>query len=252
MQISEKDIETLKRMQNNSPDYYDLFMRMQKTNLDYASSMAHDIRNSATVLHGTLQVIEHKFPGIASDKMWENFSSALYSLIDYLNTTSELRYAASLNFEEFDILDILWNIPSNLDDLFESIHQEHTRSYRLELPDELPSVYGDYDRINAALLAITRNCVEATSDGDVIRISSHIEGGDLIIIISDDGQGIADDMTDRLFTPFCGDKPGHAGVGLATAKLVALGHGGDIYVTPLEHGTEVNFKIPMHARAQLK
>ncbi|MGN0408363.1 MAG: sensor histidine kinase [Bacteroides sp.] len=247
MQISDEDKELLIRMKNDSPEYYDLFLRMKKTFAEQSSIVTHDIRNHATVLHGTMQILESKLPDITQHAMWGNFSNAIHSLIDYLNTTSEFRYAANCKISKIDILDILWNIPSNIENMFEDIHESYFRNYLLDFPLELDQIDGDYERINASLLAITRNAVEATGEGDEIYICSHSEDDFITITVTDHGRGIAPEIMPRVGEPFVSDKASHAGVGLATAKLVARQHGGDLTITPLDNGTAVSFRIRMHS-----
>lgn len=246
MQISDDDKKLLAQMQIDSPEYYDLFLRMRKVYEEQASTVTHDIRNHATVLHGTMQILEKKLPEVTQHTMWTNFNHAIHSLIDYLNTTSEFRYAANCKISKMDILDILWNIPSNIDNVFEDIHESHSRNYVLDFPLELGEIDGDFDRINAALLAITRNAVEATNEDDEINISSKTDEDFITITITDHGQGIAPEILPRVGEAFVSDKASHAGIGLATAKLVARQHGGDLTITPLDSGTSVSFRIRMH------
>lgn len=243
MQISYEDRELLTRMQEDSPEYYDLFLRMKKVYEHQASTVTHDIFNYVTVLHGTLQIMETRFPEILQHQMWDNFNNSIHELIDYLNTTSEFRYAAHCKMSAIDILDILWNIPTNIDDMFEDMHMSYPRNYILDFPLELPPIVGDFERINSALLAITRNAVEATEDGDDIYICSKIDNNKIIITITDHGRGISPDIYDTMQMPFTSDKASHAGLGLAIANLVARQHNGSLDITKLEKGTSVSFSL---------
>lgn len=245
MQISDNDKKLLFQMQQESPEYYELFLHMKDLYAKQASTVTHDIFNYVTVLHGTLQIIETKSPDIARYQLWQNFNNSIHELIDYLNTTSQFRYASHCNMSEIDILDILWNIPTNIDDMFEELHLSYPRNYILDFPLELPPVTGDFERINDALLAITRNAVEATKEDDDIHICSKIENNKLTVTITDYGRGIPADIEDTMKIPFTSDKASHAGLGLAIADLVARQHGGSLEIIRLEKGTSVNFSISM-------
>ncbi|MEM9302812.1 MAG: HAMP domain-containing sensor histidine kinase, partial [Pseudomonadota bacterium] len=66
------------------------------------------------------------------------------------------------------------------------------------------------------------------------------EGRSVVFSVRDDGPGIAPDRLERLFMPFAqGDRPGGAGLGLAIARGIALGHGGTLVAesTPGEGAT---------------
>lgn len=243
MHFSNNDNQLINRMKTEAPEYYDLFRRTCGMYESQASSASHDILNHITVLHGTLQVLEHRSPDVKADPVWMNFSKALHSLIDYINTTSELRYARRCNKNYFDVLDILWNIPLNLDDMFETIGETHSRNYILDFPDELPLVYADCDRINSALLAIVRNAVEATGEGDDIIINASLDANILSVIVIDHGCGFSEYALSHVFRAFESEKTGHAGVGLAMARSVAAAHGGSVSIMPLSTGTSVTFSF---------
>lgn len=243
MHFSDNDNQLINKMKTEAPEFYDLFMRTCNIYECQASSASHDILNHITVLHGTLQVLEHRSNDIKHDPVWMNFSKALHSLIDYINTTSEFRYARHCNKSYFDILDILWNIPLNLDDMFETIGETHSRNYRLDFPEQFPLVYADCDRINSALLAIARNAVEATDEGDDIIISASLDANVLSVVVTDYGCGFSEDALSHVFHAFESEKTGHAGVGLAMARSVASAHGGSVSITPLATGTSVTFSF---------
>ncbi len=87
----------------------------------------------------------------------------------------------------------------------------------------------------AAVKRALANLVDnAVKYGGTARVTVHAEPGRAVVAVEDDGPGIPDDQQERVFQPFYrieGSRnrdTGGVGLGLAVARTVARGHGGDI------------------------
>ena len=96
-------------------------------------------------------------------------------------------------------------------------------------------VMADSDQLYRILVNLLRNAREAIAvrpgrDGHGrISVSLERRGGDSYVRFADDGPGIPERVLGRLFQPFSGSsRPGGAGLGLAIARELAQGHGGDV------------------------
>jgi signal transduction histidine kinase len=58
----------------------------------------------------------------------------------------------------------------------------------------------------------------------------------LVLRVIDDGEGIAEELHDRVFTPFYSTRPSGTGLGLAVVKSSADAHGGDVTLTTTPGG----------------
>jgi signal transduction histidine kinase len=100
-------------------------------------------------------------------------------------------------------------------------------------------------RIRNALVGIIRNSVEAMPDDGEILISAVTDEQYLKISITDHGTGIDPDLMKSLGHPFTTSKPGHAGMGLATAANTAHRHGGHVEISSTAHGTRTTLALPL-------
>ena len=97
--------------------------------------------------------------------------------------------------------------------------QKSWRSIALErdLPDRIPPVRGQPDRLQQVLLNLLLNAADAVDGEGRVRISVSVEDEAVVLDIADDGPGIAEEVRDHLFEPFVTSKPPGEGTGLGLA-----------------------------------
>jgi signal transduction histidine kinase len=83
------------------------------------------------------------------------------------------------------------------------------------------------ERLLANLLANACQALAGKPDGHV-RVQAQREGDKLLLVVEDDGPGIADEVRHRLFEPLATTRAKGLGLGLALCRRIAEKHGGDI------------------------
>jgi len=96
-------------------------------------------------------------------------------------------------------------------------------------------IAADPDQLHRILVNVMRNAREAIehaperSRSGVIRVTLAQEEGASLVRVADNGPGVPERARERLFQPFAGSgRPEGAGLGLAIARELAQGHGGDL------------------------
>jgi signal transduction histidine kinase len=120
-------------------------------------------------------------------------------------------------------------------------HREKADERKVDLrvkPDLfLPPVAGDARSLERALSALVDNAVKFSPDGGKVDIAFHRKGGQVAVVVSDNGIGIQPDILPRIFDRFYHlDKSGDRlfeglGLGLAIARQVVEQHKGRLLVT---------------------
>jgi len=120
-----------------------------------------------------------------------------------------------------------------------------------DLPDTLPPVEGDEDRLQQILFNLVGNAVKFTREGRV-RLSAVQENGMVRVSVEDTGVGIPRGRCEAVFDPFQqGDASaarefGGTGLGLSITKRLVELHGGEIRVHSEEgKGSTFTFAIPV-------
>lgn len=131
-------------------------------------------------------------------------------------------------------------------------------SITLDIPESLPTVMADRDRIEEVLQNLLDNAVKYSPHRRTITVTCHTTGEEVIVSISDTGMGISLRDQQQIFERFqrIGDPlmqatPG-AGLGLYICRAIIEAHGGRIWVeSTLREGSTFSFSLPREEKAPL-
>lgn len=137
-------------------------------------------------------------------------------------------------------------------ELFEGPARERELSLTCTVPDGLPGVIGERDRLIQVLSNLIGNAVKFTPPRGRISVRARLLDAHLGVSVEDTGPGISGEDLPHLFDRFWqADRAarGGTGLGLAIAKGIVEAHGGHIWAESLlGRGTTFHFTIP-YARA---
>jgi signal transduction histidine kinase len=119
------------------------------------------------------------------------------------------------------------------------------------LPDQLPLVWADSDRVRQVLHNLVANALRYTPAGGRIEIDALPGGvdGEVCISVQDSGPGIPPEQRERVFERYAqsaqaGDIGG-AGLGLAIVRDIVQAHGGRILLdSEVGRGTRFTLALP--------
>ena len=123
----------------------------------------------------------------------------------------------------------------------------------IDLPDELPRVMADRERIVQVLNNLLANAASHSSQAAPIAIEASLEGTHVAVSVRDRGRGIAPEMLGRLFrkhAALAGAAAGprlNTGLGLAICKGLVEAHGGRIFAESPGPGRGARFTFTLPA-----
>jgi len=118
------------------------------------------------------------------------------------------------------------------------------------LPDDLPAVRIDPDRISEVVAQLLENAAKYSAPDSPIHIRAEVKNRMLMTSVADRGPGIDDFEQALIFEKFYRGRDQRlqvqgTGMGLAIAKAIVEAHGGQIGVTSqLGHGSVFYFTLP--------
>jgi len=126
----------------------------------------------------------------------------------------------------------------------------------VDLPGEPVWVEGDQDRLQQMQVNLLTNASKYNSHGRRIWLSLHTDGGNAVLRVKDEGQGIPADEQEAVFDLFVqspstiGRADGGMGVGLTLVRSIVEKHGGRVTVQSdgVGKGSEFSVNIPLTAK----
>ncbi len=115
---------------------------------------------------------------------------------------------------------------------------------RIEAVGPLSCIPIDPIRIKRVFINLITNAIQASPEGQVVRIVHRRSGKYLIIDVSDSGPGIPREIRKDIFAPFFTTRKGGTGLGLPIVKKVIEAHKGGIEVLNSPGGTTFRLRVP--------
>jgi two-component system nitrogen regulation sensor histidine kinase GlnL len=202
-----------------------------------AAILAHEVKNPLSGIRGAAQLIE------------QNASPADRELTRLICDESDRIVALLDRMEAFSDARPIERGPVNIHEVLERVRKVaqsgFARNHRFveEYDPSLPSVFGNHDMLVQVFLNLVKNAAEALPDhgGEIGLATSYqqgvrlaVPGSDsrvhlpLVVAISDNGEGIPEDLRPHLFDPFVTTKRNGTGLGLALVAKIIGDHGGVI------------------------
>ncbi len=120
-----------------------------------------------------------------------------------------------------------------------SLAQAEVREKGGELHVEFPTqplvANADPRQVKRLVLNLLRNAAHA---GETVWVEAAMVNGQVRIAVRDDGPGVPEEIRDRIFEPFVGDKAQGAGLGLAIVKEMAEANHGRVELVGQDGGHE--------------
>lgn len=217
--------------------------------------VAHELRTPLTVIKGTMEGLMDGILLAESGTYQQVHQEVdrLQRLVADLQELSRVEAGAvPLNLQPIPLDRLVGTVTGRLRRLFED------KGVQLEvnLPDRLPPVLGDEDRLIQVLVNIVGNALKYTSEGGQVEISARRKDRMVILAVKDSGMGISAEHLPHVFTRFYRvDKSrarasGGSGIGLTIARSIVEAHGGKIWVESEGEGKGSIFFFTIPAASQ--
>jgi two-component system, sporulation sensor kinase D len=196
-----------------------------------AASMAHEIRNPLTSIHGFLKLIKQNVSS-EMNQMIANYFKIIDDEFECINMqiTGFLSFSRNREHDEsYDNISLIQIIDSVLSMLNPRLIQEDVRFVKKFKKDNMIRV--QKKGIQQVLSNLLNNAVDAlfeVSHKKEITLSKIEDDVYVYLYISNNGPKIRDEIKDLLFTPFVTNKSSGTGLGLTICKQIMQKNDGDI------------------------
>lgn len=221
---------------------------------DLAASMSHEIRNPLVAIKTFAQLLPERFDDAEFRK---DFNLIVVREIDRLDKIitqiNDFAHPPELVLKPIDIRDSL----KKAIEMARARIAKNGTPVEANLPNDLPEILGDEVALAEAFAHLVANAAEATSDQNKPQITLAArplrdgkETSGVVVTVQDNGKGIAPDLREKIFSPFCTTKPRGMGLGLPIVKRTVFDHNGRVDIDSNPHGTSVSVMLPASPNGQ--
>lgn len=191
---------------------------------EVAAKVAHEIRNPLVSIGGFAQRLETKLEGNLKEyatiiaREVKRLEEILKDILGFVRETRLSKTNVNVNQLIRDVFSLV-----------ESEIVERGITFETSF-SEIPDVILDMDRTKEAFLNIVKNAIQAVVTHGTIMVKTYQRDENIVVEISDTGEGIAEKDLPFIFDPFYTTKPTGTGLGLAISRRVIEEHKGRIEV----------------------
>jgi signal transduction histidine kinase len=205
------------------------------------AGLAHELRNPLGTIRASAEMLRRRAAQNKPEVMNE-MAANITSEVDRINglVSSFLDFARPLE---------LHPAPGELNGLFGEVVRDQSELARAhgvavttDGAETVPAFSFDRHLLRVALSNLLQNAIQASAPGQHVELRARYEPPDIIITVSDAGEGIAPEHLESIFNPFFTTKPKGVGLGLALVAKIIDEHGGRIRVQS-ERGKGTTFEL---------
>ncbi|HEU5052796.1 MAG TPA: ATP-binding protein [Hanamia sp.] len=222
---------------------------------EFLLNLSHELKTPIFAIQGYVDTLLNGAIDNAevNKKFLENASKNVDRLVNLL---SDLDQITKLESGELMLLKENFVIQDLVKEVFETLSiktRENNIKCMIKPGCEAPlTVYADKEKIRMVLINLVDNAIKYGKPNGTIEASAYkVEGKKILVEITDNGYGIAEEHLSRIFERFYrtdlarARKAGGSGLGLSIVKHIIEAHGNTIHVrSKIDVGTTFGFLLP--------
>ena len=210
--------------------------KLDDSRREFVANVSHELRTPLTNVRGYAETlmsaddidrdIQMRFLGVISSE-----ADRMTRIVKDLLTLTRLDYnRMEMHMQRMD----LWELGQKAAAAMEGQAKSQGLTLTCDLPEEMPAVTGDPERIQQVVINIITNAIKYNKPQGSIAITGGVEAEQVFLRVEDTGIGVPKADLERLFERFYrvdkarSRESGGTGLGLAIAKQIVESHGGRI------------------------
>ena len=233
---------------------------LDKMKTDFISVVSHELRTPLTSIKGYTDLLLSGASGETTELQDEFLGIIQSSTTRLSNLINDILDISRIESGGMDIKQEAVDyrrIVSETLRLMKAAADEKGISMDASLPETIPPIRGDADKVTQILSNLVSNAIKYTPEGGWIKISLELTGeASLLTCVADSGIGIASEDQKRLFQKFfradntSTREAGGTGLGLVITKTIVELLGGAIWVeSDPGRGSRFYFTLPLYLDA---
>ena len=214
---------------------------------EMARQVAHEIKNPLTPMKLTLQHMQ-RILGDPEKFNPEKADKQVITLLNQVDTLSDIATSFS-SFAQMPIPEnVRFDVAAELRRTVDLYNLQQEESLNAQVPDGEVWILGDRQLFGRIFTNLILNAKQAIPTGTIPEVIVALEitaQGRVRISVKDNGDGIPEDIQDKVFIPNFSTKSTGSGIGLAVARRGVEHAGGKIWFETGEEGTTFLIEVPL-------
>jgi signal transduction histidine kinase len=204
---------------------------------EFLAMLAHELRNPLAPISAGAQLLQS---GHAGQDAVQRTAGIIVRQVkhmtrlvdDLLDVSRVTRGLVTLARAPLDVAGVV----ADAVEQSEPLMQARQHRFEVALPQSPLMVNGDHKRLVQVLVNVLNNAAKYTPPGGLITLAARADGGQVRLVVSDNGIGMSQELRSRVFDLFAqadrnSDRSqGGLGLGLALVKSLVELHGGSVAV----------------------
>lgn len=221
---------------------------------DLLSILGHELRNPLAAIRNAYQLLhgedDPEIRAMAMDILGGQTDHMAKVIDNVINSSRAMRGKVKLNVEHL----LLTEIVERAIQIAEPVIDARRHRFSVKHFPSPVRLCGDKIRLAQAFANLLVNAAKYTPEGGEIRLACHVEDGDAVVTVSDNGIGIEDDALESIFglcvrTQRAVRHDDGLGIGLAMVKTFIGLHDGTVVARSegAERGSDFIVRLPLRS-----
>jgi len=209
---------------------------------EFAAGVAHEVNNALAGIQGQINAVGNANDPTVLRAALETVDAQTHRIAAIIQEVLGFGRPQQPSREPVDVRLLVDETVRLMDHDFQRAGVAVERNF----PRELKAARADAKQIQQVLVNLFTNAIHAMQpDGGTLCVSAHEGHNVLYVDVRDSGQGIPEDVLNRIFDPFFSTKKKGTGLGLSVSFTIVRAHGGDLTVDSAPgEGTTFTIRLP--------
>ncbi|MEK6732481.1 MAG: ATP-binding protein [Candidatus Omnitrophota bacterium] len=225
--------------------------QLDKIKSDFVSNVAHEFRTPLTIIKGNVDLVNKGGLGSVAPAQKEMLDGAINIVNRLSRLVNDLLDISKIESGKMELkkepVDINTIIEENLVTFDKAIKDKKQRLQK-DLAKDIPRINADEDKVTQVFVNLLSNAMKYTPESGQISIKTVNLEKEIMVEVTDTGEGVAPDNLDKIFDKFTrvtAEKKEGTGLGLPIVKDIVNLHNGRIWVkSELGKGSQFYFTLP--------
>lgn len=234
--------------------------KMEKTINDFVATVSHELKTPLTSIKGFVETLLEG--ALTNPEVTRRFLQVINEetnrmtrlVINLLDLTHAIKNVDNIGRDKLDPINTSRFI-KDAASLFAHLALEKGVDFKVSIPNNLPTIRVNGDKIRQVIINLVDNAIKYTSikkDGEKreVELIAEFDENHIYIFVKDTGVGIPVDEVEKVFDKFYRVKKGPAtklggtGLGLSITREILSNYGGSIEVESTQ-GINTTFKVTL-------